>query len=677
MHKQLPPVLLAIAAMITLPGAASFAEAPRVFTPQDVFALQHAEDVQIRPDGKGAAYVRASTDLMTDSTRRGVWTVDFARGEEQPLVPGSAWSPRWSPDGKKLAYLAADAGGHTQLFVCRQGAGASEQITDGAEPPDAPAWSPDGRSLAFRRFVPEEAPSLGASGLQKPAGAVWAAPPRIITTVHYQADGGGYTHPGHTHLFVVSAAGGAARQLTDGPYDEGGAFSWTPDGGGLLFSSNREEGRDRQLNHGQVFHVEVPGGTLTPLTHGPGDHREAVASPDGRLLAYVGDDFSERYDQAKLYVMNADGSGVRQLGGSLDRALEQPRWTADGHGIYVTCEDAGVAKLVRLGLNGAVEFLADGLDDDGSGFTVSEAGTAAFAVGAADHPGDVGFYVAGGGVRRVTQLNADLFAGKTLAAVQPLAARSSFDGREIGAWVVLPPGYDPARRYPTILSVHGGPYGSYGPYWYPTFQLYAAAGYAVVYANPRGSTSYGTGFARQIDHDFPSHDYDDLMSVVDAAVAKGIADPARLFVTGGSAGGQLTAWIVGKTDRFRAAAALKPVVNVASEELTSDQYLATSEEFGSLPWEDPLVFWRHSPLSLVGNVKTPTLVMVGEEDRRTPVSESLQLYDALQLRGIPTALVLVPGASHEGLAARPSQFAAEVAIILGWFDRYGGVAGDR
>ena len=392
------------------------------------------------------------------------------------------------------------------------------------------------------------------------------------------------------------------------------------------------------------------------------------------MIAYVGSDYSEHFDDLKLYVMNSDGSALRQFGASLDRSLNQPRWTADGRGVYATSEDAAVTKLLRLGLDGTVTLLAAGVDDDRPGFTVSAEGTLAFALGAPDHPSDVAVVSAAGEVRRLTQLNADLFAGKSLAAVRSLAVRSSYDGREIGAWVVLPPGHDPTRRYPTILAIHGGPYGTYGPYWSTTCQLDAAAGYAVVYANPRGSTTYGTEFAQQIDHDFPGHDYDDLMSVVDATVTAGIADPARLFVTGGSAGGELTAWIVGKTDRFRAAAALKPVINVASDMLSDDQYLAISEDFGKMPWEDPLIFWRHSPLSLVGNVKTPTLIMVGEEDRRTPVSESLQLYDALQLRAVPTALVLVPGAGHESFGARPSQLAAEEAIILDWFGRYGGVA---
>ena len=275
-------------------------------------------------------------------------------------------------------------------------------------------------------------------------------------------------------------------------------------------------------------------------------------------------------------------------------------------------------------------------------------------------------------VRQLTRLNEDLFAGKRLARVEPLPAVSSYDKRPIDAWIVLPPNFDPSRKYPLILEIHGGPFSSYGPMFSTDDQLYAANGYVVVYANPRGSTSYGEAFANLIHHDYPGHDYDDLMSVVDAAVAKGFVDPDNLYVTGGSGGGALTAWIVGKTGRFRAAAAQKPVINWSSEVLTSDLYPWMAKYwFGNLPWEDPQGYWKRSPLSLVANVTTPTLVVVGTSDLRTPDSEAEQLFDALQIRGVPTGLVQVPGAFHD-MAARPSHSAQKAEAVLTWFSRYGG-----
>ena len=237
---------------------------------------------------------------------------------------------------------------------------------------------------------------------------------------------------------------------------------------------------------------------------------------------------------------------------------------------------------------------------------------------------------------------------------------------------MLPPDFDASRKYPLILEIHGGPFQSYGPSFATDMQLYAAAGYVVLYTNPRGSTSYGQEFANFIDKNYPGPDYDDLMSAVDAAIARGVVDPQNLFVTGGSGGGVLTAWIIGKTDRFRAAAVQKPVVNWTSQALVSDIPVTVAGYwFEKKPWEDPEGYWKRSPLSLVANVKTPTLVVVGERDYRTPVAEAEQYYQALQLEGkAPTALVVVPGASHGGLAARPSQSGAKASAIIAWFDRY-------
>ncbi len=252
-----------------------------------------------------------------------------------------------------------------------------------------------------------------------------------------------------------------------------------------------------------------------------------------------------------------------------------------------------------------------------------------------------------------------------------LAVTSSFDQIPIDAWLVMPPNFDGSKKYPMILEIHGGPFASYGPYFSTDNQLYAAAGYVVLYVNPRGSTSYGDKFANFIHHAYPGHDYDDLMSAVDAAIAKGFVDPDNLFVTGGSGGGVLTAWIVGSTDRFRAAATQKPVINWTSTALTTDIYTFIPKYwFAKPPWEDPQGYWKRSPLSLVGAVKTPTLVVVGDQDLRTPVSDAEQYYQALQLRGVPTALVKVPGASHGGLAARPSQSAAKASAILAWFEQF-------
>ena len=407
--------------------------------------------------------------------------------------------------------------------------------------------------------------------------------------------------------------------------------------------------------------------------------REPVASPDGRLIAYVGfDDHLLGYQNHRLSVMNPDGSGVRLLTGGLDRDVGDPHWSSDGRSIFVKYVDHGVTQVARVSLEGAVTKVAEGLASgeldrpySSGDYSVAKNGTVAATIGDASDPGDVAVAARGGALRRLTSLNAQLFAGKTLAAVRPMPVTSAADGLPIDAWMVTPPGFDPNRKYPLILEIHGGPFASYGPIWSTDDQLYAAAGYVVVYANPRGSTSYGEEFANRIHHDYPSKDYDDLMSVVDAAITTGHVDPNALFVTGGSGGGLLTAWIVGKTDRFKAAVSQKPVINWTSEVLTTDGYTSMAKYwFGKMPWEDPEQYWRRSPLSLVGNVKTPTAVMVGEDDHRTPPSEAEQFYAALQIRSVPAVLIRVPGASHGGLADRPSQLVAENEAILAWFGRY-------
>ena len=673
-------VLTALLLTTALPAAAQTPQAiaaTPVFTPRDVFGLEQATDVQISPDGRHIAYVRSTGDIMTDNARRSIWLVDTATGSQAPLIDGAASRPRWSPDGGRVAYAAADASGKPQLFVHWLAANTNARITGLPDAPSDIAWSPDGSRIAFTMFIPAEGDKIGIP-LAKPEGAKWAEPLNVITSVGYRADGEGYLRPGFTHVFVVPADGGAARQLTFGKFDDDPGLSWSRDGGSIVFASNHGKDWERAPLNSDIFTVAVDGGTITQLTTRDGPDTAPQVSPDGRMIAYVGfDDHLRAYENAQLSVMNRDGSGSRVISGGLDRSVHSPRWAADGRSIVAAYDDHGVTRVARFGLDGHMTAVAEGLagsdlDRPYSGglFSLANTGAVAFTMGDASHPADVGLS-SGGRTRRLTRLNDGLFTGKAIGAVTPHHVASSADGLAIDYWMVTPPGYDAAKKYPLILEIHGGPYAAYGPVWSTEDQLYAAAGYIVVYANPRGSTSQGADFANKIWKDYPSHDYDDLMSVVDDAVAHGGADANNLFVTGGSGGGLLTAWVVGKTGRFKAAVSQKPVINWTSEGLTTDGYPQMLKYwFGTQGWENVDLLWKHSPLSLVANVTTPTLVMVGEEDHRTPGSEAEQYYDALQLRGIPTGLVRVPGASHHGFAERPSQLAAENGVILAWFGRY-------
>jgi dipeptidyl aminopeptidase/acylaminoacyl peptidase len=673
-------VSFALVALVAAGAAdAAPAELPSpVFEGKDLFSLQCVTDPQIRPDGHVIAYVRVSYDIMTDRPRRSIWLVDADTGAQTPLAtgPGSSYSPRWSPDGKRLAYVSSD-GGHSQLYVRWMQTEQAARITDLTETPEGLQWAPDGRSIAFIMMTADEKTNLGTPP-SRPEGANWAEPLTVITDVKYRADGDGYLKPGYSHAFVVSAEGGFPRQLTFGAFNEEGPVSWTPDGRYVLLSGNRTEGWQREPVNSEVYQVSVADAVVAPLTHRVGPDRAPRVAPDGKKIAYLGfDDHLLGYQNVRLYVMDRDGRNARSISDQLDRSIDDAQWAADGRSLYVQYTDKAVTRVARLMLDGHLQQVAEGLGGaaldrpyTGGEFTVSSNGIVAFTGGGTDHPADLSI-ARGTRVTRLTRLNDDLFATRKLAAVEPLAVSSSVDKRPIDAWLVSPPNFDTSRKYPLILEIHGGPYASYGPVFSTDDQLYAAAGYRVLYTNPRGSTSYGEEFANLIHHDYPSHDYDDLMSAVDAAIAKGSVNPDQLYVTGGSGGGVLTAWIVGRTHRFRAAATQKPVINWGSFALTTD--IATYVPkywFGKLPWEDPEGYWKHSPLSLVGNVTTPTLVVVGGEDYRTPVSDSEQYYEALQLRGVPTALVKVPGASHGGLAARPSQSAAKASAILAWFDRY-------
>jgi dipeptidyl aminopeptidase/acylaminoacyl peptidase len=677
-------MIRSVCAALLLLGTSSLATAAapegpsRTLEGRDLFSLEVASDPQISPDGTKIAYVRRSGDIMTDRMRPTIWLVDTRTGQQTPLAagPGGHSQPRWSPDGRRLAYISTAEGGSAQLFVRWMDSGESVRITGLPDTPGSVAWSPDGRLLAYTMFVPGEPVKIG-SAPPKPEGAKWAEPLEVISTITYRSDEEGYLKPGFSHIFLVASDGGAPRQLTFGQVHDGGPLSWTADGRSIVFSSNRSPQWERDPIDSEVFALDVASGALTQLTNRDGPDSEPVVSPDGKLIAYTGfDDKELGYQNSYLYVMDRNGQNRRTLTGSLDRAVESPTWAADGRSIYVSYDDRGTRKVARVGLDGNVRDVAEGLSGSafdrpytGGSFSVARDGTIAIPSGTATRPADVAL-VRGGTKRQLTRLNSELLDNKALGEVRKISA-TSVGNQQVDAWLTLPPGYRSGQRVPLILEIHGGPFAAYGPHFSTDDQLYAAAGYAVLSANPRGSTSYGEAFANLIHHAYPGQDYDDLMALVDAAVAQGVADPDHLYVTGGSGGGVLTTWIVGKTDRFKAAVAQKPVIDWASFALTSDNPSFFSRYwFGKLPWEDPTGFWARSPLSLVGNVKTPTMVVVGSEDYRTPVSESEQYYTALQLRGVPTALVKVPGASHGGIASRPSQASAKAAAILEWFRRY-------
>ncbi|WP_086607294.1 S9 family peptidase [Erythrobacter donghaensis] len=651
------------------------------FTARDLFDLSMASDPQISPDGSRIAYVRAANDIMTDRARRTIWLVDTRTGEQVPLAgttgEGDAFAPRWSPDGTRLAYVAT-SGGSAQLWVTWLKGGEAVRLTGLPTSPSGITWSPDSTQIAYSMLVAAEGPKLGKAPDGKPEGAKWAEPLEVYDLLAYRVDGAGYLKPGFEKLFMIPATGGAARQLTFGEYHDGGTLAFSRDGKTLFFGANRKADWQSDPVESEIHALDIASGQVRALTSRDGPDHDPAVSPDGKLIAFLGfDDAGRAYENDDLYVMAPDGGGLRNLTADWDYSPAGVVWDADGTGLYAQYDIGGETRVARIGLDGRIRDVAEGLSGGGldrpytgGSFSVAANDAITFTGGAPTFPAEL--MLAGGGkTRTLTDLNAALKAVKTMGAVRKITATSSFDGLPIEGWLTLPPGYTPGTRVPLILEIHGGPFAAYGPHFASDNQLYAAAGYAVLSANPRGSTSYGEDFANRIDKAYPGNDYDDLISIVDAAIAEGVADPEALFVTGGSGGGVLTSWIVGKTDRFKAAVTQKPVINWTTQVLTADNPAFFGRYWlGAQPWENPELYWKLSPLSLVGNVTTPTLVVVGSEDYRTPVSEAEQYYTALRLRGVPTALVKVPGASHGGIAARPSQSAAKAAAVLAWFARY-------
>jgi dipeptidyl aminopeptidase/acylaminoacyl peptidase len=674
-------------ALLLLAGAATAGQVapdPARFNAIDVFELEFATDPQIAPDGSRVAYVRRSMDIMKDSARSNIWIVDADGQNHRPLLSDAAnfSSPRWSPQGDRLAYVSS-VEGEQQLFVRWIDSGQTALVTNLRESPQSVSWSPDGRWLAFTMHVKADSKPIAKAPV-KPEGAKWADPVKVIDRVVYRADGAGMLEPGFTHVFVVPSEGGTPRQLTGGDFDHAGPLSWTPDAAAILCVANRNADWEYDPQESDIWSVNVETAALTQLTQRDGPDLQPAVSPDGKLVAYTGfDDQLLGYQNEVLYVMNRDGSNSRALTADFDRSVENLRWDSNGRGIYVQFDELGLRKLARVDLGGKIEVLADDIGGTSSdrpytsgGYTLARTGHIAYTKARPDRPADVAFMAKGQKPRQLTQLNEDLFAHKKLGSVQHLTWKSSFDGRDVHGWVVTPPDFDRSRKYPLVLEIHGGPFAAYGPSFAVDMQRYAAEGYVVLYTNPRGSTSYGAEFANQIHHNYPGQDYDDLISGVDAVLAEGYVDPENLFVTGGSGGGVLTAWIVGKTDRFRAAVVAKPVINWASFALTSDGGSFYSKYwFASAPWEDPDAYWKRSPLSLVGNVTTPTMLLTGESDYRTPISESEQYYSALKLRKVDTVMVRIPGASH-GIQARPSNMIAKIDNILAWFERYRTDRGD-
>lgn len=642
----------------------------------DLFDLEYISDPQISPDGMRVIYARNFKDIMTDRDYGNLWMVNIDGSQNRPLTQGNKrdFSPVWSPDGSKIAYRSNGLDERVKLFVLYLDTKESVALTNSANTPGSVTWSPDGQSLAFTQFVPKAKKSmLTIPG--KPQGAEWNEPPIFIDELNYRSDGAGYLPSGKSQIFTIGLSGGTARQRTFEDKNYGSPI-WSADGKALFFSANLNEDLIAEPANSEIHQLDLSDGSIKTLTDRFGPDSNPVLSPDGKMIAYTGNNDSfQGYQVTNLYIMNTDGSGVKNLTADLDRDAGDPQWESNGKGIYFQYSEKGGVKVGHVTLLGKIRTVVEGLGGldlgrpyNAGSYSVSTNNRFAYTLGGA-HPADLAVWV-DGNVKQITAVNDDVFSYREIGKREEIGWKSSFDQLDIQGWIVTPPNFDPSKKYPFILEIHGGPFAMYGNSFSYEVQAYAAAGYVVLYTNPRGSTGYGQEFGNSIHHDYPNHDYDDLMSGVDAVIEKGYIDTKNLFVTGGSGGGVLTAWIIGKTNRFKAAVVAKPVINWTSFVLHADNPAFFAKYwFGALPWEDIENYWRRSPLSLVGNVKTPTMLLTGEKDFRTPISESEQYYAALKLVGVEAAMVRIPNASH-GLVNRPSMLMSKSASILSWFNHY-------
>jgi dipeptidyl aminopeptidase/acylaminoacyl peptidase len=653
---------------IALCLSVSAQQKPRLLDKETFMEMESVGNAEISPDGKQIIFTRTWVDKMKDQYRSNLWIVDIDGTRIRELTSGARndSSPVWSPDGKRIAFLS-DRDGTNQLHVMWLDTREMAQLTHLERAPGNLKWSPDGKQIAFTSFAPDNDPVLSVKLPERPRGAEWAKPPVIVDRLSWAADGRGPLPKGNTHIFVIDATlGGTPLQITSGKYNHTG-IDWSPDGRKIYFSAIRKPEAEYLRNDGEIYSADLATLEIKQLTDRKGPDSNPIVSPDGKYIAYVGyDDKMYTNHVASLYLMNIDGSGKRTLATDLPSSPRNINWLPAGN-IYFTSESKGVTEIYSVSLANSQPRKST-TNTILSDFSIAHNGQIAAVSTSFKQPGVLVTFK-GDEVSRITRLadvNKDVLADIKLGEAEELWFTSK-DGLKVQGWLIKPANFESGKKYPLVLWIHGGPWSMYSVAWNWSFQNFAANGYAVLYTNPRGSTGYGQDFVNGIQYSYPGKDYDDLMAGVDAAIAKGFIDEKNLFVCGGSGGGVLTAWIVGHTDRFAAAVSMRPVINWHSFVGTTDGP-NWYHQFKKYPWEDPMEFAARSPLNYVANVKTPTMVMTGEADLRTPMGQSEEYYRALKMLKKETLLVRMPDEYHGW--RRPSHQLLQQLYLQAWFEKH-------
>jgi dipeptidyl aminopeptidase/acylaminoacyl peptidase len=639
--------------------------------PEDVFQLTGVGDPRVRPGGQDVAYVVWSIDGEANEYRTSIW---LARtdGSEPPrrFTTGKQDAqPRWSPDGDRLAFVAKRGGddAHRQLYVMPADGGEPVCLTDLKEDVGEPAWSPDGTKLAFSARVPDAEYEEEDERKRRP---------RRFKRLQFKLDSVGWTGDRRRHLYVVPADGsGEATQVTDGDFEDSRP-TWTPDGKSIAFASARSENWDIELL-GDIYVVPAEGGEPTRLTAGDSNHYAASYSPDGKWLAVKWDPGGYDFPRhVQIAVVDAEtGRDRRVLTASLDRTcdpypeLREPIW--DGDSIVFGIEDGGDVHLYRVSPEGGEPELVVGGQIVLSGYDVRDGQVVRTGTTA---PSLSELYV---GEKQLTNVGREFASGRELVAPERFTATSK-DGSEVDAWLVRPAGFEEGRRYPALLNIHGGPFTQYGNGFFDEFQVYAGGGYAVVYCNPRGSSGYSEEWGRaimgpgELGPGWGTVDYEDVMGALDSALEQfDFLDPDRLGVMGGSYGGFMTSWIVGKTNRFKAACSERGVNQMVSMYGSSDIGWAFKGYHGEFVHDAVDMYLQMSPWTYAKEIETPLLILHSEQDLRCNVEQAEQLFTTLRLLGRDVELVRFPAESHElTRSGNPAHRVQRFELLLEWFDRY-------
>ncbi len=642
---------------------------PKLLTTDTFFQMEGISSPQISPDGSRIVFSRSWTDQIKDQERSNLWLIDVGGSRPRELTSGN-WrdtSPVWSPDGKRIAFLS-DRDQTTQIHVMYVETREVAQLTHVQQTPADMVWSPDGKRLAYTARVPDEDPILSVKMPKAPRGAQWARPAVIVDRLSWARDGVGPVAKSYTHAFIVDAIlGGTPRQVTEGKYNHASP-DWSADGKTLYLSGLRKPDAEYLRGDTEIYAIDLQSGAIRPLTSRKGPDNGPMVSPNGEWIAYSGNDHKGyTYHISSLYLMDRNGGGQRMWAGDLPSAARIIGWSKDSSGVYYAMEERGTSNVYFLPRSGSARKITEG-DHMLTGASIAQDGTGVAVLSSFHTPSVLVSFSANGAktLKKLADVNEDVLEGVKLGQVEEMWVTSK-DGLKIQGWLVKPAEFKAGQKYPLLLYIHGGPWSMYNVAFNWPFQNFAANGYGVLYINPRGSTGYGQQFVMGIQKSYPGKDFDDLMAAVDGAIAKGWVDADNLFVCGGSGGGVLTAWIVGHTNRFRAAVSMRPVINWHSFVGTTDGS-SWYDQFHKYPWEDPMEYAVRSPLHYVANVTTPTMVMTGEADLRTPMTQSEEYYRALKMLKKETLLVRMPDEFHGW--RRPSHRLLQQLYLQAWFEKH-------